>query len=77
MTEPQKEETEKMSIRLIARDLYRLEREVERLEELVKESPREKRSALEEALRTATAERNRMRRILEGSKDESPYRKPL
>jgi len=66
-----------MSIRLIARDLYRLEREVERLEELVKEGPREKRSALEEALRKATAERNRMRHILEGSKDESPYRKPL
>ncbi len=76
MAEPQKEGTEKMSIRLIAKDLYRLEREVEKLEKLVMEGPREKRTALEEALRTATAERNQMRRILEGSKDESAYRKP-
>ncbi|MFZ0447644.1 MAG: hypothetical protein WAL98_00250 [Desulfatiglandaceae bacterium] len=66
-----------MSIRLIAKGLYRLEKEVERLEKLLEEGPREKRSVLKEELRKMTAERNRMRHILEGSKEEPPCRKPL
>jgi hypothetical protein len=66
-----------MSIRLIAKDLYRLEKDVEYLEKALLESPAEKRPELELKLRKARAERNRMRGILEGSKEESPYRKPL
>jgi hypothetical protein len=66
-----------MSIRLIAKDLYRLEKDVEHLEKALLESPAEKRQELEMKLRKARAERDRMRGTLEGSKEESPYRKPL
>jgi hypothetical protein len=64
-----------MSIRLIARELYQLEQEVERLEKRLKGAPAGQKEDLEEQLRKARAERNRMRRILEGSKEPSPYRK--
>jgi hypothetical protein len=65
-----------MSIRLIAKDLYRLEKEVEQLEKALRESPLVTRTGLEERLRKVRAERNRMRGILEGSKEQPPYRKP-
>ena len=58
-----------MSIRLIAKDLYRLHQEVERLEIQLQEASAERRPALEDRLRIATAERNRMRNIMEGCKD--------
>ncbi|MEJ2725798.1 MAG: hypothetical protein P8175_14375 [Deltaproteobacteria bacterium] len=64
-----------MSIRLIARELYQLEKEVERLEKCIEEAPPGQKEDLEEQLRKVGAERNRMRRILEGSKDPSSYRK--
>ena len=66
-----------MSIRMIARDLYRLEKEVETLEQRLKAAPAEQRRDLEEQLRKARAERDRMRRVLEGSKEPPSYRKPL
>ncbi len=66
-----------MSIRLIAKDLYRLEKDVEQLEEALEQSPAEERPGLEEKLRKARAERDRLRAMLEGSKEEPPYRKPL
>ena len=66
-----------MSIRLIAKDLYRLEKEVEHLEKALMEATREKRSTLEAELRKTTAERNRLRRILEGSKEDPPCRRPV
>ena len=65
-----------MSIRLIALDLYRLQQEVEKLEKALKVSPVDERPALEEQLRKVKAEWNQMRRMLEGSKDPAPYRKP-
>jgi hypothetical protein len=65
-----------MSIRLIARDLYRLEQEVEKLEEQYGSAPFEKREAVKEYLRQAKAERNRMRRVLDGAKEPSPFRQP-
>ena len=58
-----------MSIRLIAVDLYRLIREVEAVKAELARAPWEKRVALQEKLRRAEAERDRMRRILEGQKD--------
>jgi hypothetical protein len=64
-----------MSIRLIARELYQLEKTVERLEKHLKEAPAGQKENLQEQLRKARAERNRMRRILEGSKEPAPYRK--
>jgi hypothetical protein len=65
-----------MSIQMIARDLYRLQQEVERLESQVKACPPAKREELEDELRKTKAEKDRVKRMLEGSKEESPYRKP-
>lgn len=60
-----------MSIRLIARDLYRLIREVAELEKQIDDAPPERQEALTEELRKANAERKCLRRVLDGSK-ESP-----
>jgi len=66
-----------MSVRLIAQDLYRLQREVEKLEKQLEITPAGKRDDLEDQLRKVKAERNRMRHILEGAKEPPTYRKPL
>lgn len=58
-----------MSIRLLAKDLYRLICEAEQLEEAVKRAPMEKKSELQARLRKLKAERERLRRALEGRKD--------
>jgi hypothetical protein len=60
-----------MSIRLIARDLYRLIREVSELEKQIDDAPLERQEALTDELRKAKVERDRLRRALDGSK-ESP-----
>jgi hypothetical protein len=64
-----------MSVRMIARDLYRLQQEVDRLEIQLKACPPAKREELEDQFRKAKAERDRVKRMLEGSKEEPPYRK--
>jgi len=67
-----------MSIRMIARDLYRFRREVERLEKEVKDATSEKgRGAVVELLRKARAEENRLQRMLDGAKEPPSYRRPL
>jgi hypothetical protein len=58
-----------MSIRIIARDLYRLLQKVERLEQQVESSSSEKKEELKDRLRKVRAEQNRMRRILDGAKE--------
>jgi hypothetical protein len=58
-----------MSIRLIAKDLYQLIREVEALEKKICDTPYEKQADLKDQLRKLLAERNRMRKVLEGCKD--------
>jgi len=58
-----------MGIRLIAKDLYQLIREVERLEKQIDHTPYEKHAGLKEQLRKLRAERNHMRKVLEGCKD--------
>lgn len=64
-----------MSIRLIAKDLYGLQREVQELEKAIRNAPWEQQPELKDKLRKARAERDRMRDILEGQKDASkPYR---
>ncbi|MBW1799041.1 MAG: hypothetical protein JRJ21_11770 [Deltaproteobacteria bacterium] len=65
-----------MSIRIIARDLYRLRQEVERLEQQVESSSREKMDELKDRLRKVRAEQNRMRRILDGAKEPPAYKVP-
>ncbi|MBW1860131.1 MAG: hypothetical protein JRI70_08685 [Deltaproteobacteria bacterium] len=51
-----------MPIRMIAKELYELLREVEKLEE---------------RLRKLKAERNRMRKILDGEKVPPPFQQPM
>ena len=58
-----------MSIRLIARDLYRLIREVAELEKQIDDAPPERQEALTEELRKVKAERDRLRCVLDGSKE--------
>ena len=65
-----------MSVRMIARDLYRLQQEVDKLESRLKAYSLAKREELEDQLRKARAEKDRVKRLLEGSKEEPPYRKP-
>ena len=55
-----------MSIKLLARDLYRLQKTVERLEEQLAFAPMEKRVEIEESLRRSRAEKTRVRRALDG-----------
>jgi hypothetical protein len=71
-----KESKDMMPIRLIARDLYRLQKKVEELEERLHRTPFEWREPIEEELRISRAERNRIRRMLEGSKQEPIAKTP-
>jgi hypothetical protein len=65
-----------VSIRLIAKELYQLQQEAERLEREIEAAPYERRAALAEELRKAQAEKDRMWRTLEGSKEPPPARRP-
>ena len=58
-----------MSVRLIAQDLYRIIREVEKLEKELLAAPAQNQEILKDRLRKAKAERDLMRRSLDGSKD--------
>ena len=60
-----------MSIRLIAKELYRLQQEVERLEIQLAKATYSERNQLADQLRKAKAERDRMRKVLEGHKGSS------
>ena len=64
-------------IKMIARDLYRLQQDLERLEKDLETAPVEQREGLEQRLRKVKAERDRMRKVLEGNKEPPVYRKPL
>ena len=63
-----------MSIRLIARDLYRLIRKVSELEKHIDDAPMGKQEAMADELRKAKVERDRLQRALDGSK-ESPTKR--
>jgi len=58
-----------MSIQLIAKELYQLIREVENLEKKIDDTPYENQGKMKDQLRKLLAERNRMRRVLEGCKE--------
>jgi hypothetical protein len=58
-----------MSIRLIAKDLYRLHQEVARLETELAAAPLERRQVLQTQLLQVRAERDRLRAALDGRKD--------
>jgi len=59
-----------MSIRMIAVDLYRLIRNVSEIEKELANAPLNRRDALRDKLRRAKAERDQMRRMLDGQKDD-------
>lgn len=65
-----------MSIRMIAKDLYRLQQEVEMLEDQIKSSSPEKKEELKDRLRKVRSERNRMQGILDGAKEPPAYKRP-
>ena len=65
-----------MSIRFIARDLYRLQQEVERLDELLKTASSRDRDDIENRLLQLRAERDHVRGILEAKKELPRYRQP-
>ncbi len=60
-----------MPIKMIARELYLLLREVEKTEKELKNASLEKHLEIKDKLRKIKAERNRMRAILEGKKNRS------
>lgn len=59
-----------MSIRMIAQELYGALRTVDRLEAALREAPPQRQQPLQEALCKARVERDRLRRILDGRKDD-------
>jgi len=61
---------------MIAKEFYMLQQEVERLGKDLNSASQERKAEIEEQLRKARSERNRMSRMLEGNKQPSPYRKP-
>lgn len=65
-----------MSLKLIARELYRLKQEVEKLEQQVEDAPMGEIAALEDKLRKTRADKVRLQRMLDGSKEPPAYRLP-
>ena len=64
-----------MSIRLIAQELYRLHRVVEKLKDQIQKTPLDQRPVLEEKLRKVSAERDRIRNVLDGQKADAKIRR--
>lgn len=58
-----------MPIRMIAKELYRLLKDVDKIEKQLLNAPKEKHDAIKDKLRKKKAELNRMRAVLEGKKD--------
>ena len=65
-----------MSIRLIALELYRLEKEVSAIEKELASARDKGRDELKDRLRKIKAERNQIKKMLEGAKEEPKYRLP-
>jgi len=62
---------------MIAKDLYRLRQEVEKLETELKNSQPEKREKIKDHLRKQRAELEKMQRMLDGAKEPPSCRKPV
>jgi len=52
---------------LIAKELYHLQKEVEKIEKQIEDASYEKREEMKDQLRKTKAERDRIRRMLNGS----------
>jgi hypothetical protein len=55
-----------MSIRMLAREYYQSQLEVERLQRQLAKAPWRERPAIEDALRQACSQKDRLRRVLDG-----------
>jgi len=64
-----------MSIREVARELYKLQKEVEKLEELIKKEPHNRDKLILE-LYKLKAQRDKVKAILEGMKKYPDIRRP-
>jgi hypothetical protein len=65
-----------MSIRIVAKELYRLEQEVQGFEDRLKTATPKDKDELENHLLRLRAERNHLRGILEAKKEPPPHRRP-
>jgi hypothetical protein len=61
---------------MIAKDLYRLRKEVERLEQQLGVARVSERRTIEERLRIAMEEKDRLQSMLEGAKEQPACRRP-
>lgn len=61
-----------MSLRDLARELYRAQQQVARLEKLLLSATPEEEPAIEGELQEARAERRQLQKIIDGRKDSSP-----
>ncbi|HCC55537.1 MAG TPA: hypothetical protein DEQ20_11565 [Desulfobulbaceae bacterium] len=61
-----------MSLRDLARELYRAQQQVERLEKLLLSASPEEELVLQGELQEAQAERQQLQKMLNGRKDTSP-----
>ncbi len=70
-----------MTIKLLARELYAIIREVEAVERELADAPADRKDVVANRLRKLKAERDRIRRALDGGKDvparagTAPYRR--
>ena len=65
-----------MAIRLIARELYRLQREVEAIEHELQAAPPQEQDTIKDKLRKKRAEWQQVRNILDGEKAHAANRSP-
>lgn len=61
-----------MSLRDLARELYRAQQEVERLEKLLLSATPEEEVKIQGELQDARAERRQLQKIIDGRKDSAP-----
>lgn len=61
-----------MSLKALARELYRAQQQVERLEKLLLSATPEEETALQCELRDARAERLQLQKMIDGRKDSAP-----
>lgn len=65
-----------MSIKGVAKELYRLQKELEKLEDQLRSAPPEQRIELELKFKKTKAERDRVKALLEGMKQYPDIKRP-
>jgi vacuolar-type H+-ATPase subunit D/Vma8 len=64
-----------MSLKALARELYRSQQQVERLEKLLLSATPEEETAIQCELQDARAERLQLQKMIDGRKDSSPLQR--